>query len=133
VIVTRILVLEDNESERRMMRLALERSGHVVVEAPDAQTATAICKDEPAIDLLICDIALPDVNGKDFIRSFRGSKPGVPVIAATGESVAHIEEPIAVAWYGASRVVGKPFTASELTTAVAELLDAGRQARASHC
>jgi len=127
VIVTRILVLEDDESERRIMRLALERSGHVVVEAPDAQTATAICKGELAIDLLICDIGLPDVNGKDFISGFRGSKPGVPVIAATGESMAQIEEPIAAAWYGASRVMGKPFSASELTTTVADLLDAGRR------
>jgi CheY-like chemotaxis protein len=111
------------------MRLALERRGHVVLEAPDAETATAICKGETAIDLLICDIGLPDANGKDFISGFRKTNPGVPVIAATGESMAQIEEPIAAAWYRAGRVLGKPFSAAELTTTVAELLhDARSQA-----
>ncbi len=104
------------------MRLALERSGHVVIEAPDAGTASAICKGDSTIDLLICDIGLPDANGKDFISGFRETNPGVPVIAATGESMAQIEEPIAAAWYKAGRVLGKPFSTAELTTAVAELL-----------
>lgn len=128
--MARILLLEDEANERRVMRLTLERRGHVVIEAEDATAATAICESGATpIDLLICDIGLPDFHGKDFIGWFAEARPGVPVIAVTGEPMAQIEEPIAAAWYGAGRVVAKPFSASDLTTAVAELLQDTKLAR----
>jgi DNA-binding response OmpR family regulator len=122
-IVAHILLVEDEVDERRIMRLTLERSGHVVAETEDAMAAIARCRNEAtSIALVICDIGLPDQNGKDFINWFREVNPSVPVMVVTGESMAHIEEPIAAAWYGAHRVVSKLFSASDLTTAVAELL-----------
>lgn len=129
-----ILLLEDEDNERRLMRLALERSGHAVVEAGDAAAARAACGDSAAwtgagLDMLICDIGLPDANGRDFIEWFSGAHPGVPVIAVTGESMAQVEEPIAAAWYGSGRVVGKPFDTAELTMVVTDLLHDARRAR----
>jgi DNA-binding response OmpR family regulator len=143
-------LLEDEDNERRLMRLALERSGHAVVEAGDAAAARAACGTFGAgsaagfasgfatasalgagagLDLLICDIGLPDANGRDFIEWFSGAHPGVPVIAVTGESMAQVEEPIAAAWYGSGRVVGKPFDTAELTMVVTDLLHDTQRAR----
>ena len=53
-------------------------------------------------------------------------------MAVTGESMADIEEPIAAAWYGTRRVFGKPFSTSDLTTAVAELLLSAELLRPTH-
>jgi hypothetical protein len=44
-------------------------------------------------------------------------------VAVTGEEMGHIEEPIAAAWYKAGRVLGKPFSTSDLETSVADLLE----------
>jgi DNA-binding response OmpR family regulator len=117
-------LVEDDEGQRAMMRLALERSSHIVVEAGDATAAMAAAKNQAiAIDLLICDIILPDMDGKDLISWFREFHPGTPVMAITGEEMGHIEEPIAAAWYKAGRVLGKPFSTAELATSVADLLE----------
>jgi DNA-binding response OmpR family regulator len=117
-------LVEDDENQRAVMRLAMERGGHVVVAAEDAAAAMAIAKSGATpIDLVVCDIVLPDMDGRDLIGWLKERHPGTPIVAVTAEEMGHIEEPIAVAWYGVGRVLGKPFNMADLATSIADLLD----------
>ena len=81
-----ILLVEDHEDSRMVLRTILERQGHQVLEAATLQTALEIVKNN-RIDLVISDIALPDGTGVDLMRSVRrhGDTPGIAVSAYGSE------------------------------------------------
>lgn len=82
-----ILVLEDHKPIRDMLKMALVRDGHEVIEAEDVAAAkSALRNSEP--DLAIVDWMLPDTSGIDFIRWMRRQKDTqhVPVIMLTAKS-----------------------------------------------
>jgi two-component system cell cycle sensor histidine kinase/response regulator CckA len=78
-----ILVVEDNASTRKMMRLAMKAEGYCVLEAEDGLSALRIAsKTEPAIVLLDCN--LPDMDGFEVARRLRALLPTLPIVAVTG-------------------------------------------------
>ncbi len=83
----RILVVDDELSIRKPIRIALLQAGHDVVEAVDGQEAiTALGDgDNPLmVDAILCDIRMPRINGIDAIYFFRTHYPSIPVIVLTG-------------------------------------------------
>jgi CheY-like chemotaxis protein len=81
----RIVLVEDQEDAREMMRALLELKGHRVIEAGDARHAIeAIRRELP--DAAVVDIGLPDVNGYDVARTVRQSRgcEDILLIALTG-------------------------------------------------
>ena len=83
----RILIVDDEESIRKALRLTLAKAGYDVVEAGDgAQGIDAIgANDNPLmVDIIICDIRMPQVNGLEAIAYFRQQYPSVPVLVLTG-------------------------------------------------
>lgn len=81
-----ILLVEDHEDSRMVLRTILQRQGHTVLEAENLQNALEIVKTNQ-IDLLISDIALPDGTGVDLMRSIRrdSSTPGIAISAYGSE------------------------------------------------
>ena len=81
---SKILVVEDNPTTRKMFRVALESEGYSVIEAPDG--ATAILRMGEAPDLVLQDFVLPDMNGVELNRRLRQHANGVdiPIIALSG-------------------------------------------------
>jgi CheY-like chemotaxis protein len=79
-----ILVLEDNETSRFVIRTVLEDSGFSVVEASGADEAIRACQDHPEIDLLIADAILRDSNGPQIAARLREIRPGVPILFISG-------------------------------------------------
>ena len=81
----RILIVEDNEDARKMLKVMLELTGHRVREAADAAAALAMAAEEPP-EVMIVDIGLPDVDGYELAARVRASQwgPGVILIALTG-------------------------------------------------
>ncbi len=80
-----ILVVEDNEITRKVMRVALAGEGYTVLEAPDGRTAIELTA-KAAPDLILQDILLPDTDGFDLVRELR-ALPGrvdVPILAVSG-------------------------------------------------
>lgn len=83
----RILIVDDEASIRKALRLTLVKVGYDVVETDDGATGIAAigAADNPLmVDIVICDIRMPKVNGLDAIAYFRRQYPSVPVIVLTG-------------------------------------------------
>ena len=83
----RVLVVDDEPDSRKAVRLALTKSGYEVIEAEDGERAIEVLNsdDNPLeMDVIICDIRMPKINGVEAIKYFRDQYPSRPVIVLTG-------------------------------------------------
>ena len=83
----RILIVDDEASIRKTLRLTLTKAGYDVVEADDGAKGIEVigADDNPLmVDVIICDIRMPKINGLEAIAYFRRQYPSVPVIVLTG-------------------------------------------------
>ncbi len=83
----RILVVDDEESIRKTVGLSLTKAGYDVREAEDGGKAIEILNsgDNPMmVDVIICDIRMPKIDGVEAIAYFRTQYPSTPVIVLTG-------------------------------------------------
>ena len=78
-----ILVIDDQESLRTVIRIMLERAGHEVMEASNGRLGLAVYREKPA-DLVITDIFMPEMNGLDLILELTRAFLNVKVIAISG-------------------------------------------------
>lgn len=76
-----ILVVDDEPPIRQLVARILERQGHRVIACGDAAAAMAVTD---AVDLLLVDFVLPDLNGRDLTARLRERQPGLPVILMSG-------------------------------------------------
>jgi CheY-like chemotaxis protein len=116
----KVLVVEDDESMRGLLRLHLSAAGYEVTVAEDGIAAGyAVLKTTP--DLIICDVEMPNMDGLEFIGALRADKslPKMPVIFLT--SVADADG--RARELGACAFLTKPVLADWLLTAVRQALD----------
>ena len=78
-----ILVIDDQDSVRKLLRTVLERAGHEVTEASNGRLGLAAYRERPA-DLVITDILMPEMNGLDLILELTRAFLNVKVIAISG-------------------------------------------------
>jgi DNA-binding response OmpR family regulator len=79
------LVVDDEEGVRKTVKGFLETMGVYVLEAEDAPTATKLAKGSPLkLDLLISDVLLPYVNGRDLANRISLSRPDIKVLFISG-------------------------------------------------
>ena len=100
----RILIVDDEEDFRMLLRLSLEMVGHEVEEAATGQQALQRLGEE-GLDLVLLDIRLPDLDGLDVLRRLADGHPPVAVMSAHADarrmraealgagSVAYLEKP----------------------------------------
>jgi two-component system chemotaxis response regulator CheY len=84
----RVLVVDDEEHVRKTVRAILTKGGYDVVVAEDGEEGIKAMKsdDNPLmVDVIVCDIHMPKINGKEAIAYFRSQFPSVPVIVMTGQ------------------------------------------------
>lgn len=84
----RVLVVDDEPDVRKAVRLTLTKAGYEVVEAEDGQKGIEAIKsgyNPLKLDVVICDIQMPKINGMEAIAYFRSQFPSVPVIVITGK------------------------------------------------
>lgn len=114
----RILVVEDDERIRQMLRLFLEREGFFVAEAENGVEALAKVREEN-FDLLILDIMMPEMDGWETCRRVKEIKD-IPIIMLTARG----EEMDRILGFelGADDYVVKPFSPVELVLRVKALL-----------
>lgn len=113
----RILVVDDNDLVRKLVRLILEDAGHEPVEAESAEIALAIAHDAPP-DLVVVDDAMPGMCGAELVVALRSSPDlrlaSVPVVGMSGRPAARQELFAA----GANAFVPKPVEEDSLLAAV---------------
>jgi len=115
----RVLLVEDDDDTRELVRIALERAGAFVEAVGSADEARReIAEDKP--DVLISDIKMPEENGYSLIQSLRTSGISTPAIALT--ALARREDADAARAAGFQLHIAKPIDAAGLVDAVARLV-----------
>lgn len=115
---TKILVVDDEERIRRLLRMYLERENYKIEEAEDGETALAMALDKD-YDLILLDLMLPGISGEEVCKRLR-EKKATPVIMLTAKE----EEADRVQGFevGADDYVVKPFSPREIVLRVKALL-----------
>src|SRR6267378_8018124 len=118
-----ILVVEDNPTTRKMLRLALVTEGYSVVEAADARTALAAAE-TTLPDLVLQDLILPDMDGLELLHRLRALPGGteLPILALTG-FLSRLEE-ARTDELGFTALLVKPIEPSRLVDAIRVYLPA---------
>lgn len=83
----RVLIVDDEANIRKIIRMALTKTGYDVVEAEGGEKAIEVlgADDNPStVDLILCDLRMPYFHGMETIAHFRNRYPSVPVIVLTG-------------------------------------------------
>jgi len=123
----RVLVVDDEDSIRSLLRLMLTQAGYDVEEADDGGRAVEVLNsgDNPLmLDAIICDIRMPRIDGVEAIAYFRAQYPSLPVIVLTG----YHDEPLASSLrrQGIVEFLEKPAEREQILASVAQAI-AGRR------
>jgi PAS domain S-box-containing protein len=116
-----IVVVEDDDGVRALVKLMLEANGYEVFAVGDAESAARLCT-ERTIDLLLTDVVMPEVSGSQLAERLRGLAPSMRILFMSGysdEAVQRHGELTASAAF-----LEKPFTERALARKVREVLDA---------
>jgi DNA-binding NtrC family response regulator len=119
-----ILIVEDKDSLRTMLRHALERQGHAILEARDQPEAVRMLQQNPA--LVLSDLRLPEGDGFGVLRASKEFDADTPVIVMT--AYGSIEDAVAAMKEGALDFLAKPVDPDHLALLVARALEQRRMA-----
>lgn len=122
----RILLVEDEDSVRRLGRRVLELHGYRVIDAVDAVAALKLA-DENEIDLVLTDVMMPGMLGPALAAELRRRKPGLPVLFMSGHSAEIVRDGLLDP---STAFLAKPFTPAQLAEKVRETLDLARSTKA---
>ncbi len=115
--MTTILIVEDEDDLRLLLRLSLGNEPYEFLEAATGAEAVELW---PHADLVLLDLRLPDIDGLDLLRGIVDRT--APVIAVSAHSEGHLRAAALEA--GCQDYLTKPFTTPELITAVRALVPA---------
>ena len=116
-LLARILVVDDDDAIRLVLRIALEYNGYEVVEAQNGCEGLQRYEAVP-VDLVITDMQMPQMDGRQMLIELRRRSPKAKVIAISGRWQALT----AAGTCSAQRIFEKPFRVREILGAVAELI-----------
>jgi two-component system chemotaxis response regulator CheY len=117
-----VLVVDDSETVRQVLQLTLSNAGFDVIEAEDGDHALEKLASAPAVDMLITDLNMPNMDGLELIQKIRedGKHRFTPIVMLTTESSE--EKKRAGREAGASGWIVKPFKPEQLLKVVKMVL-----------
>jgi len=107
-----VLVVDDQDLVRDVVRLALEEAGHRVLLTAAPSEALEVVKTEEAIDLVLVDVVMPEMDAFELADCLEQRLPGMRVLYMSGYTDAREE----------GHFIHKPFSPSELVTKVEGIL-----------
>jgi len=119
----RVLVVDDEENVRKLVRMSLTKAGYDVEEAENGEEAEKIiqAKDNPLmVDVILCDIRMPKVNGIEAITFFQKQYPSVPIVVITG--FPDTEMAVNLLKQGVMDYVPKPIDGAKLLDVVSQAM-----------
>jgi len=115
-----ILIVDDDEEVRRFMSRILERNGYRITEADSGEQALRVVEEfEGTFDLLVSDVVMGEMSGRDLATTLQSKCPGLLVLLVSGTANRSI---LAELNQGASDFLAKPFKPSDLVDRVHDLL-----------
>ena len=117
----KVMIVDDSGSFRTVVKLALQKASYTVVEAGDGKEALAKLDGNLKVNLIVCDVNMPNMDGLSFLKQVKGQAAYkfVPVIMLTTESQESKKAEGRAA--GAKAWITKPFQPSQLVDAVNKL------------
>ena len=123
--MSRILIVEDNDKNLKLVRDVLQAKGYTTLEAGTAEDGLAIARDE-APDLILMDIQLPGMSGIDALKALR-AEPAIaalPVVAITASVMQQDRQEIMRAGFDA--FIEKPINLRGLLDTVQKVMRPGK-------
>jgi signal transduction histidine kinase len=115
-----VLVVDDDAAVRATTAAIVASLGYAVREAESGQAALALLAEDPRIDILLTDVAMPEMSGPELARQSGRLRPGLPIVFISGYA-----DPEAIAGEGFLRIlVRKPFRPGDLAAQLEKALSA---------
>jgi len=119
--VKKILVIDDSETIRQQVKQALAATGYEIIEAVDGIDGLEKLRALTDVDMALCDVNMPRMNGLEMIAEVQRSGPKIPILMLTTEGqpslIRRARESGAKGW------IVKPFKAELLVAAVTKLIE----------
>ena len=115
--MARILIVDDEESDRLFERAILEDAGHTLFFASDGEAALRAYR-QHRIEIVITDLHMPNLNGLQLIRELKEIDPLATVIAVSGVAAGQLQRAQEL---GAVKTIRKPVMPSELYAALQDI------------
>ncbi len=111
-----ILIIDDDERVRSLLRDILLYGGYQVVEASDGKSGTNYIEKGGLVDMVMTDLGMPGMNGWEVVRWIKERTPKIPVALVTGWGVRLDEDKIRES--GVDWIIAKPFQVHEILETV---------------
>ncbi|MBB3312787.1 DNA-binding NtrC family response regulator [Rhizobium sp. BK196] len=116
-----ILVVEDDPVQRRLLKNAIERSGHVVHQAENGRIGLEMVKRDPGLfNVIVLDLMMPEMTGLEFLEALHDFGTQIPVIVQTGQG--GIETVVQAMRAGAFDFVVKPVSPERINTSISNAM-----------
>jgi two-component system, chemotaxis family, chemotaxis protein CheY len=125
--VKKILVIDDSETIRQQVKQALAATGYEIVEAIDGVDGLEKLRERNDLDMALCDVNMPRMNGLDMIAEVQRTGPKIPILMLTTEGQPSLIKRAREA--GAKGWIVKPFKPELLVAAVTKLIASALPAR----
>ena len=119
-VIERILIIDDDDQLREMLRQMLELEGYTVIEAPDGEEGIRR-QSEQSADLIIIDLIMPGKDGLDTMLDIKDAFPEAKFIIITGDIGYFPEAKLDMAKILGARTLNKPFTQKEIIKVIEQL------------
>lgn len=116
-----VLVVEDDPSVRLLVVQVLEELGYRAIETEGGRDAIPILQSARPLDLMISDVGLPGLNGRQLAELARESRPGLPILFMTGYAEQAREQSAFLA--EGMEIITKPFAIDQLARRIGAILD----------
>jgi two-component system cell cycle sensor histidine kinase/response regulator CckA len=120
-----VLLVEDADALRDLTRRILVEAGYSVLEARNGVQAVRILARQGPVDLLLSDIVMPGMSGRDLALRMREKDPEIPIVFMSG----YTDDALLGGDFTTTRLLPKPFDAEQLLRAVRDELDRSVSAR----
>lgn len=120
--MAKVLVVEDNEMNLRLVQFVLEREGYQIIAAATAEDAIRLAEQDSP-DIILMDVQLPGMDGLEATRRLKDNQltQNIPIVAITAHAMRGDEERILAA--GCAGYIAKPINTRELGDKIAEYLN----------
>ncbi len=125
--MAKILIAEDDTAIQKLLTLQIEKMGHVAFVSPNGKHAYEALKTGQKFDILITDMMMPEMNGKDLIETLRGDSAlqDLPIIIIS--AILGFKDIKNLLDMGATRFQPKPINVAELKKDIEECLKCAGQ------
>jgi CheY-like chemotaxis protein len=117
--MTKILVIDDDASDRDLLAVVLTKRGYEVILADNGGTGLMLCHRRTP-DAVVLDLNMPGIDGRSILRQLRILHPTLPVVVFSGHYTAEIEQEMLN--QGATACIQKAFSLDQLGSALQEVL-----------